>query len=62
MDPWNDLHSWREHYREEVLRETHRRHLARQAETNYSPRPVRASANSAWRGLVALLRGVGLSG
>jgi hypothetical protein len=62
MDPWHDLHSWSKQYREEALQETHKRHLTEQANGKYSLRPQRVSASSAWRSLVSLLRGVGLSG
>jgi hypothetical protein len=36
-----DLHSWSKHYREEVLREAGRRHLAGQARKGGEPGGVR---------------------
>ena len=61
MDPCNYLHSWSKQYREEALQEAQRRYLVEQPKVNYSLRAERANANLAWRSLVSLLRGVGLS-
>ena len=61
MEPWYDLHSWSKQYREKGLQEAQRRYLVEQPRVNYSLRAERANANLAWKSLVSLLRGVGLS-
>ena len=61
MEPWYDLHSWSKQYREEALQEAQRRYLVEQPKLKYALRAVRANATLAWKSLVSLLRGVGLS-
>jgi hypothetical protein len=50
-----DLHSWSQHYREEVLREARVRDLVRSTRSSGGAHPSRARAVPIWSSVLSLL-------
>ena len=56
MDPWHDLHTWSEQYRQEALREARERDLLKRGRASRSSHSARSWAKRIRENTLSLLR------